>query len=114
MNLPDPAKTVDLVYVKTTQDGRKVEVIDGWVCLAGARESDSLVPLIEHPNRQAILRAVPGATHMAGRLPLTHEEAAIAQGALDARHRQFDASPSAITQRIRRAVWAKAQAEGVE
>ncbi|MEW6168737.1 MAG: hypothetical protein AB1651_13725 [Pseudomonadota bacterium] len=102
------------VYIKTTEDGRRVEVIDGWVCLAGVREADSLVPLIEHPNRQAIARAVPGATHMAGRLPLTHEQAAIAQGALDAKRREFDASPVGITQRIRRMVWAKAQNEGVE
>jgi len=89
-------------------------VIDGWVCLAGIREADSLIPLIEHPNRQAISRAVPGATHMAGRIPLRHDEAAIAQGALDIARREFDASPQGITQRIRRAIWAKAQNEGVE
>lgn len=100
--------------VKTTQDGRKVEVIDGWVCLAGAREANSLVPLLEHPNRQAIAKAVPGASHVAGRLPLTHEEAAIAQSALTAAQREFDASPEGIAQRIRMAVWAKTAAEGVE
>lgn len=104
----------EAVWVKTTQDGRRVEVIDGWVCLAGMREADSLVPLLEHPNRQAIARAVPGATHVAGRLPLTHEEAAIAQSALTAAQRAFDASPAGISQRIRRAVWAKTAAEGVE
>ncbi len=104
----------EAVWVKTTQDGRKVEVMDGWVCLAGAREADSLVPLLEHPNRQAIAKAVPGATHMAGRLPLTHEEAAMAQSALSAARRMFDASPAGITQRLRQAVWAKAAAEGVE
>jgi len=102
------------VLVKVTQDGRKVEVIDGWVCLAGAREADHLVPLIEHPNRQAIARAVPGAAQVAGRLPLTHEEAAIAQGAIAAAQRRFDASPAGITQRLRHAVWAKTAAEGVE
>jgi hypothetical protein len=102
------------VYVKTTEDGRRVEIIDGWVCLAGVREANSLVPLIEHPNRQAIQRAVPGATHMAGRLPLTHAETAIAQGAMEVERRNFDASPSGITQRIRHAVWAKAHAEGIE
>ena len=100
--------------VKTTQDGRPVEVIDGWVCLAGLKEADTLVPLIEHPNRQAIVAAVPGATHMAGRLPLTHEEAAIAQGAMTAEQRTIDTSPMAIAQRLRRAMWAKAVAEGVE
>lgn len=107
-------KDAETVLVKTTADGRRVEVIDGWVCLAGAREANHLVPLIEHPNRQAIARAVPGATHMAGRLPLLHDEAAIALGAMSAAQREFDASPSGISQRIRLAVWAKAQAEGVE
>ena len=102
------------VWVKTTEDGRKVEVIDGWVCLAGVRESEHLVEILEHPNRQAILRAVPGATHVAGRLPLTHEQAAIAQGALLAAQRVFDSSPAGITQRISKAVWTKAHAEGVE
>lgn len=102
------------VLVKTTEDGRKVEVIDGWVCLAGVREANHLVEILEHPNRQAILRAVPGATHVAGRLPLSHEQAAIAQGALLAGQRTFDASPTGIAQRIRLATWAKAQAEGVE
>ena len=104
----------DPVFVKMTQDGRKVEVIDGWVCLAGAREAESLVPMSEHPNRQAIARSVPGATHVAGRLPLTLAEAAVAEGALSASMREFDASPAGITQRIRRAVWAKTAAEGVE
>lgn len=107
-------KDAETVLVKTTADGRRVEVIDGWVCLAGAREANHLVPLIEHPNRQAIARAVPGATHMAGRVPLLHDEAAIAQGAMSAAQREFDASPVGISQRIRLAVWAKAQAEGVE
>ena len=105
---------MDAIFIKSTLDGRKLEVIDGWVCLAGVREADSLVPLEEHPNRRAISQAVPGATHVAGRLPLTHEEAAIAQSALSAAKRVFDASPSGITQRLRQAVWAKATAEGVE
>ena len=105
---------MEATYIKSTLDGRKVEVIDGWVCLAGAREADSLVPLDEHPNRQAIFTAVPGATHAAGRLPLTNEEAVIAQSALLAAKRVFDASPGGITQRLRRGVWAKAACEGVE
>lgn len=104
----------DAVLVKVTQDGRKVEVVDGWVCLAGAREADHLIPLEEHPNRQAIVKAVPGATHAAGRLPFTLPEAAVAQNALSAAQRIFDASPVGITQRLRHAVWAKAAAEGVE
>jgi hypothetical protein len=102
------------VLVKLTQDGRKVEVIDGWVCLGGAQEADHLVEILEHPNRQAVVRAVPGATHVAGRVPLTHEEAAIAISAMSAAQREFDPSPAAITQRIRRAVWAKTALEGIE
>ena len=105
---------MEATWIKTTLDGRRVEVIDGWVCRAGAREADSLVPLIEHPNRQAIASTVPGASHVAGRLPLTLAEAAVAQGALSAAQREFDASPTGITQRIRRVVWEKATAEGVE
>ncbi len=105
---------METTFIKTTQDGRKVEVIDGWVCLDGVREADSLIPLEDHPNRQAIARAVPGATHAAGRLPLTLAQAAAAQGALSAAQRQFDASPQGISQRIRKAVWAKTAAEGVE
>lgn len=102
------------VYVKSTQDGRKVEVIDGWLCLAGTREADTLVPLIEHPNRQAISKAVPGATHMGGRIPLRHDEAAIAQGAMDVAKRAFSTDPISINERFRQAVWAKAGLEGVE
>ncbi len=105
---------LDVVHVKTTLDGRRVEVIDGWVCLAGVRETDSLIPLDEHPNRQAIALAVPGASHVAGRLPLTLAEAAVAQGALSAAQRHFDASPAGITQRLRKAVWSKSAADGVE
>jgi len=105
---------MDATYIKTTQDGRKVEVIDGWVCLDGVREADSLIPMDEHPNRQAIAKAVPGATHAAGRLPFTLAEAAVTQNALSAAQRDFDASPAGITQRLRRAVWVKATNEGVD
>lgn len=105
---------MDATLIKTTLDGRRVEVIDGWVCLGGVREADSLIPMDEHPNRQAINKAVPDATHAAGRLPFTLAEAAVAQNALSAAQRAFDASPAGITQRLRRAVWVKATNEGVE
>lgn len=102
------------IFVKMTQDGRKVEVIDGWLCLGGQQETDTLVPLIEHPNRQAIAKAVPGATHMGGRIPLRHDETAIAQGAMDIAKREFSTDPVAISERFRKLVWAKAHLEGVE
>jgi thioredoxin-like negative regulator of GroEL len=101
-------------YIKTTLDGRRVAVIDGWICLGGAREADALIPMDEHPNRQAILKAVPGASHAGGRLPFTLAEAAMVQGAMSQAQRVFDASPSGITQRLRHAVWAKATADGVD
>lgn len=101
-------------YVKTTLDGRKVEVINGWICLDGKPETDHVVVLEEHPNRQAILRAVPKATHMAGRLPLTLAEASVAQAALRRHNDTFDGSPLAIAERLRKAAWQKVITEGVE
>lgn len=104
----------EAVFVKQTQDGRQVEVIAGWVCLAGVPEARELVVLDEHPNRQNILRLSPRATHMAGRLPLTLAEASTAQAALRRMQDGFDGSTQAVSQRLRAAVWRKALAEGVE
>ncbi len=102
------------VFVKSTLDGRRVEVIGRAVCLDGRPESERLVPLDEHPNRQAILAAVPLATHMAGRLPFTLAEASVAQAALRRAQEVYDGSPASVEQRLRRAVWEKSLAEGVE
>jgi hypothetical protein len=88
-------------YIKTTADGRKVEVIGTAVCLAGKKEAEQLVTVAEHPNRAAILNAVPEATHMAGRLPLTAAEAAIAEAALIAAKEAYANSPLGIAERIR-------------
>ncbi len=90
-------------YIKTTEDGRKVEVIEQAICLAGKKEADRLIPIGEHPNRAAILNAVPNATHMAGRLPLTAEEAAIAAAALEAGKIAYDSSPKGLAVRMRKA-----------
>lgn len=102
------------VLVRITQDNRKVEVIDGWLCLDGVPEVRELVVLDEHPNRQAILARVPKATHMAGRLPLTMAEASVAQAALRRMQDRFDGSPQAVAERLRAAVWQKSVAEGAE
>jgi hypothetical protein len=102
------------VLVKTTLDGRRVEVIGRQVCLGGSPEADRLVVLDEHPNRQAILKAVPLATHMAGRLPLTMAEASVAQAALRRATEAFDGSAAAARERLRRASWQKALADGAE
>ncbi len=102
------------VLVKTTLDGRRVEVIDGWLCLDGRREADALVVIDEHPNRAAILRAVPGATHVGGRLPLMLAEASVAQAAMRRAQDHFDGSDEAVRERLRSVVWRKAVAEGAE
>lgn len=102
------------VFVKETLDGRAVEVIAGQVCLDGVPEAGSLVVLDEHPNRQAILKVQPRATHMAGRLPLTMAEASVAQAALRRMQDAFDGSRRAVEERLRQAIWNKTFAEGAE
>lgn len=102
------------VLVKITLDDRKVEVIDGWVCLDGRPETREVIILEEHPNRAAILKLVPKATHMAGRLPLTLPEASVAQAALRKVHDPFDGTELAARERMRNAVWQKVFAEGAE
>lgn len=67
--------------VKTTQDGRKLEVIGLAICLDGELEAFELIEVKLHPNRRAIWAAAPDATHMAGRVTLTREEADIVIGA---------------------------------
>lgn len=101
-------------YIKTTESGLKVEVIGTSVCLDGKPEASSLIELIEHPNRKAILQAVPNATHMAGRIPLTHFEAGAAASALFRAKNEFDPDPKAIIERLRQSVIQKARMEGIE
>lgn len=103
-----------VVFVKETLDGRLVEVRGNQLTLDGRPEAHDLVPLDEHPNRQAILRAVPDATHMAGRVPLTMSQASVAQAALRRATDCFDGSADAARERMRAAVWHKAMADGFE
>lgn len=100
--------------IRLTSDGRRVEVIGNQVCLDGRPEAEALVVLDEHPNRQAILRAVPLATHMAGRLPLTLAEASVAQAALRRANDRFDGSAAAVRARLHHALWQKTFADGAE
>lgn len=102
------------VLIKHTRDGRRVEVIGRTLCLDGRPEADSLVVLYEHPNRSAILRAVPDATHMAGRVPLTLAQASVAQAALRAALGPLDTSPQGLRERMRRLDWQKSLAGAPE
>lgn len=90
-------------YIKTTQDGRKVEVIDQAIYLDGKKEAETLVPVGSHPNRTNILAAAPDATHMAGRLPLTAAEATAAWAALEAGRIAYENSPKGLAERMRKA-----------
>jgi hypothetical protein len=91
-------------YIKTTQDGRKVEVIGTAICLDGRAEAEQLVAVIQHPNWRAILDAAPDATHMAGRLPLTVDEAEKAQLSMNAAREAYESSPTGIAERSRQAI----------
>jgi hypothetical protein len=100
--------------VKTTQDGRKLEVTGLAICLDGKLEAFELIEVKQHPNRRAIWAAVPEATHMAGRVALTREEADIVFGAFKEAEAEILASPAAISERFRIAAMWKARDQGIE
>jgi len=100
--------------VKTTQDGRKLEVIGLAICLDGKLEAFELIEVKLHPNRQAIWTAAPDATHMAGRVVLTRAEADIVNAALRQAEAEILANPTAINERFRIAAMWKAREQGIE
>jgi hypothetical protein len=100
--------------VKTTQDGRMLEVIGLAICLDGQLEAFELIEVKLHPNRRAILKIMPEATHMAGRVALTREEADIVVRAFKEAEAQILASPAAINERFRIAAMWKAREQGIE
>lgn len=91
------------ILIKTTEDGRKLTVIGAVIYLDGVKEADDLDPVIYHPNREAILKAAPDATHMAGRVPLTWEQALAANAAIKEAREAFESSPQGLAERMRRA-----------
>jgi hypothetical protein len=100
--------------VKTTQDGRKLEVIGLAICLEGQLEAFELIEVKLHPNRRAIWQVMSEATHMAGRVALTQEEADIVTSAFKEAEAQILASPAAINERFRIAAMWKAREQGIE
>lgn len=100
--------------VKTTQDGRKLEVIGLAICLDGKLEAFELIEVKLHPNRRAIHQAAPEATHMAGRVALTREEAETVFRAFREAEAQILADPAAIAERFRIAAMWKAREQGIE
>lgn len=88
-------------HIKITEDGRTLQVIGRAVFLDGVMEAEWLLAIVQHPNWKAILEAVPNATHLAGRVPLTWEEALVAQAALNEARDAYETSPAGIAERMR-------------
>ncbi|MGV7219107.1 hypothetical protein [Bradyrhizobium sp. UFLA05-112] len=100
--------------VKNTNDGRKLEVVGLAIMLGGKLEANELIQVANHPYRKAILAVVPEATHMAGRVPLTREEAEIVLAAFKKAEADMLANPAAIHERFRIAAMMKACEQGIE
>jgi hypothetical protein len=99
--------------IRTTSDGRAVEVIGAYICVDRDPVADGIVEIETHPNRKAILAAVPNATHMAGPIVLTAEEASAVRGALAAAEPAIT-DPGAISKRISEAVSRRNRNAGIE
>ena len=89
-------------FIRTTSDGRNIEVIGLAICIDGKPESEYLLPVKVHPRAKEILQNEPEAAFMAGRLILTEEEAHRAAAALYDAKVAYNQSPKGINERIRR------------
>jgi len=101
-------------YVKTTKDGRKLEVVGLALVLDDKLECFELIDVKLHPNRRAIWRAAPEADFMAGRVTLTKEEAEIVRKALQEANDEIIANPAAMNERFRIAFMHRAREQGIE
>lgn len=100
--------------IKTTQDGRRLEVSGLAILFDGELEAFELVEVKLHPNRRAIWEVDPEATHMAGRVTLTREQANAVVEAFKQAEAEILASPTAINERFRIAAMWKAREQGIE
>ncbi|MGP8232052.1 MAG: hypothetical protein ACLQL2_05215 [Methylovirgula sp.] len=100
--------------VKVTQDGRKLEVNGLAITLDGKLEAVELMEVKMHPNRSAIVAVMPEATHIAGRVALTREEAQIILDTIKETEAEILANPIAIQERFRIAAIHRARTEGIE
>jgi hypothetical protein len=100
--------------VKITLDGRRLEVIGLAICLDGQLEAFELIEVKLHPNKRAIWTVMPEATHMAGRVALSSEEAGIVKRAFQDAEAEILASPAAINERFRISAMWKAREQGIE
>jgi hypothetical protein len=100
--------------IKMTQDGRRVEVIGLAVTLDGKPESMDVTDIITHPRKLQIMHAAPEATHVAGRIALTREEAEKAKAALLENQAQAASDPRYAATRFQAAINSRAWQEGIE
>lgn len=104
---------MQVTFIRNLSDGRAIEVVGSHVCVAREPVADRVVEVAAHPNRAAILAAVPNATHMAGPVALTAEEASAVRGALLA----AEPAPSetgGISRHLRDAYRARSREAGVD
>jgi hypothetical protein len=100
--------------VKTTQDGRKLEVKGFGLYLDGILEAVEIAEVKMHPLKNKIWSIMPEATHIAGRVALNAEETEIAKRALKEAEQMMLADPIAIQERFRIAAMWKAREQGIE
>lgn len=100
--------------IKTTSDGRKLEVSGLALLLDGQLEAFDLTEVKLHPNKRKIWEVHPEATHLAGRVTLTREEADLVEKAFKEAEAEILASPVAINERFRIAMMWRARSEGIE
>lgn len=101
-------------FIKMTQDGRKVEVIGLAVTLDGKPESMDVSDILTHPRKAQIMYCAPEASHVAGRISLTRDEAQKAKAALYENQAQFASDPRYAQARFQAAINSKAWQEGIE
>ena len=89
------------IHIKTTADGRNLTINGRALYLDGVKEADDIDPVMYHPNRDRILDIMPDATHMAGRVPLTLEQAVLAHTTLKQAREAYEFSELGIAERIR-------------
>lgn len=103
-----------VTLIKTTQDGRRLEVAGLAILLDSKLEAFELIEVKDHPRARAIWEMDPQASHMAGRVMLTEEEASQVKAALAAAEEAVINSPAAIEERFRLASLRRACSEGIE
>ncbi|MFA7588498.1 MAG: hypothetical protein WCY11_20315 [Novosphingobium sp.] len=100
--------------IKMTLDGRRVEVDGLAVTLDGKPESMEVTDLITHPRKLEIQYAAPEATHVAGRVTLTSEEAERAKAALAESQERLASDPRYAEARLKASMDAWAMQNGIE